>query len=269
MLNVRQVVSPFQAILDYEVANGIPPGWVNASISASSPNGAWQKLERGEILLDHHFFREFKADLTNEKRWRVYYARYLASTRKEKLSDAAEEAAYQAPPLPDIDAEWLYWEMMRISREPDQYMYPALKRLRAAADKSDGKLVLGALSNTSIFPPGHLFTSDITPEGLASNQLKGVFEVFVSSAHVGMRKPDENIYRYAMVRLHEYVKTKFGGDGVKASDITFLDDIGTNLKTARRLGMNTIKVDLGRADKAVLELEKLTGLQLRDDRARL
>ena len=116
------MVSPSQAILDYEKSKGIPPEWVNYSISATNPNGAWQKIERGDILLDADFFREFKSDLQDEKRWRTYYAKYLASKRKERVSDAAEEAAYQVPPVPDIDAEWLYWEMMRIARQPDPYI---------------------------------------------------------------------------------------------------------------------------------------------------
>ena len=148
-------------------------------------------------------------------------------------------------------------------------MGPALKKLRQHADKSGGKLLLGALSNTSIFPPGHKLYDARSIDGKASKRLEGIFDVFVSSAHVGMRKPDEDIYRYAIVRLHEYVKTKGYGDGVKAEDIVFMDDIGTNLRTAKKLGMRTIKVNLGRADLAVKELEKATGLSLIDDKARL
>ena len=155
--------------------------------------------------------------------------------------------------------------MMRIAREPDPYMWPALQKLRKVADQSNGQLILAALSNTSIFPPDHPFNDENTPEGKQNKELKGVFDIFVSSAHVGLRKPDEAIYRYAMTRLHEYVKLKGTGMGVRAQDITFLDDIGTNLRTARRLGMNTIKVTLGRADLAVAELEKLTGLSLLKD----
>ncbi|KAK5135877.1 hypothetical protein LTR08_004526 [Meristemomyces frigidus] len=263
------VVSPFQAILDYEQSKGIPPNWINHSISASSPHGAWQRLERGEILLDAAFFREFKHDLSNETRWRTYYAKHLAATKTQALSDAAEESAYQAPGVPDIDAEWLYWEMMRVARAPDPHMYPALKRLRAAADTSRGQLILAALSNTSIFPPGHPYYDESTPDGKRHTELRGLFDVFISSAHVGMRKPDEDIYRYAVVRVHEFVKTKYGGQGVRAEDITFLDDIGTNLRTAKRLGMKTIKVQLGRAEKAVVELEKITGLQLQDSKSKL
>ncbi|THY00161.1 HAD-like protein [Aureobasidium pullulans] len=51
-------------------------------------------------------------------------------------------------------------------------------------------------------------------------------------------------------------------DGVQAGDIVFFDDIGTNLRTGRQVGMRTVKVELGRADKAVVELERLTGLSL-------
>ncbi|TKA26492.1 hypothetical protein B0A50_05329 [Salinomyces thailandicus] len=264
------VVSPFQAILDYEKSKNIPPGWINHSIAASNPSGAWPRLERGEIPCDQHFFHAFHADLTNESRWRTYYAKHLSATRRERLSDAAEEAAYQVPPVPDIDAEWLYWEMMRIARTPDPDMYPALQRLRQEADQSGGKLIIAALSNTSIFPVGHPYTDETTSEGRQNKELRGLFDVFISSAHVGMRKPDVEIYRYAITRVHEFVKTKFGGEGVKVGDFVFLDDIGGNLRTARGLGMGTIKVQLESVGKAVEELERVTGLELRGTgRARL
>ncbi|KKY17030.1 putative epoxide hydrolase [Diplodia seriata] len=57
------VVSPFQAILDYERAHGIPVGWVNAAIAAAAPAGAWQRVERGEVPLDDAFFAAFAEDL--------------------------------------------------------------------------------------------------------------------------------------------------------------------------------------------------------------
>ena len=263
------MVSPFQAILDYEKSKGIPQGFINWTISQTGRDGAWAKLERGEILTDQTFFTLWKADLTNEKRWRTYYARHLAQQRNEKLSDAAEEAAYQVPPLPDIDAEWLHNRMMSIARGLDPHMGPALKKLREYADQNKGKLVIGALSNTSIFPPGHPLYDNTTTDGKASKGLDGIFDVFVSSAHIGMRKPDEEAFKYATVRLHEFVKTNQFGMGVKPEDIVFLDDIGQNLKAAKKLGMRTIKVNLGHVDQAVRELEKVTGLDLSSDKARL
>lgn len=148
-------------------------------------------------------------------------------------------------------------------------MGPALKKLRQYADQSNGKIVIAALSNTSIFPPGHKLYDPTSMDGKASKELEGIFDVFVSSAHVGMRKPDEDMYRYCLIRLREYVRTKGYGDDVKPEDILFLDDIGTNLRTAKKLGMRTIKVNLGRGDLAVKDLEKATGLDLSSDKARL
>ena len=263
------VVSPFQAILDYERAHSLPLGYINWTISQTSPNGAWQKLERGEIPLNHVFYDEWARDLSDEKRWRVYWAQDRAKQQGEKRSDGAEEAAYQCPPPPQIDTESLHNTMMSIARELDPYMGPALKKLRAIADKSKGEIVLAALSNTCIYPPGHKLYSAQTADGKASHKLGDLFDVFISSAHVGMRKPDEEIYRYALVRLREYVRTKEWADDVKPEDIIFLDDIGGNLRTGRRLGMRTIKVSLGRADLAVKELEKMTGLDLTSEKAKI
>ena len=59
-----------------------------------------------------------------------------------------------------------------------------------------------------------------------------------------------------------------GGSGVKAEDCVFLDDIGENLKTAKTMGMNTIKVVLGKTWRAVKELEQVTGLSLMDEKTR-
>jgi FMN phosphatase YigB (HAD superfamily) len=158
--------------------------------------------------------------------------------------------------------------MMRVAREPDPHMYPALKKLRAAADASDGKLVIAAMSNTSIFPPDHPFNDATTPEGRQNAELKGLFDVFVSSAHVGMRKPAEDIYFYTLGRVAEFARQKGWGE-VRMEDVVFLDDIGGNLRTGRKVGMQTVKVVLGKTAEAVRELENITGLSLVDGKARL
>jgi methionine salvage enolase-phosphatase E1 len=45
-------------------------------------------------------------------------------------------------------------------------------------------------------------------------------------------------------------------------DILFLDDIGGNLKAAKQFGMRTIKVNLGRTNEAVRELEQAVEMTL-------
>ncbi|OKL64650.1 hypothetical protein UA08_00795 [Talaromyces atroroseus] len=240
------VVSPFQAILDYEIANGIPPGWINFSISRSSPNGSWHQLERGEISLDADFFKGFNRDLQQPALWKEFNHRLR--TQKGNSSNVLESL----PPPPKIDAEYLFWEMMRVSRNPDPFMFPALRRLKAS-----GQYLMGALSNTVIFPAGHPFREDTIG-------LREQFDFFISSAHTGLRKPDPKIYAFALEKANELLA---GREDVRlnASDVIFLDDIGENLKAAKKAGFGTIKVVLGRTQDAVKELENITGLQLLED----
>jgi epoxide hydrolase-like predicted phosphatase len=79
--------------------------------------------------------------------------------------------------------------------------------------------------------------------------LRQQFDVFVESCKVGLRKPDPRIYALACERLH-----------VAPEDAVFLDDIGSNLKAARALGMTTIKV--GAPEAALAELGRVVGFSL-------
>jgi len=74
-----------------------------------------------------------------------------------------------------------------------------------------------------------------------------LFDIVVESSKEGIRKPNPEIYRLAASRLE-----------VAAGQIVFLDDLGINLKPARELGMQTIKVL--NEDQALKELERITGL---------
>ena len=90
------------------------------------------------------------------------------------------------------------------------------------------------------------------------------FDMFVSSAHAGVRKPDPKAYELAVRELDRVSREK-GMGGVEAGDVLFLDDIGVNLKWAKKCGLRTIKVDLGRTKEAVKKLEDQTGVKLLDD----
>jgi HAD superfamily hydrolase (TIGR01509 family) len=239
-----------QAILNYELANNIPPGWINHSISRSAPNGFWQKLERGEILLDSTYFAGFSNDLHNQDLWSTFY-----STKARTINPSLPATI---PSLPKVDAELLFWTMMEESRPFDPWMYPALLAL-----KRSKKYILAALSNTVIFPPSHPYS-----DPPASLDIRQIFDVFVSSAHVGLRKPDPAIYELALKKVNEYAREN-GRGAVEAEDVLFFDDIGENLKAAKKAGFGTVKVNLGRTYEAVDELEKVTGLKLAGDHPRI
>lgn len=165
------------------------------------------------------------------------------------------------PPIPSIDGESLFWSMMSASRHPDPYIFPALERLSSQKNRP----IIGALSNTVIYPPGHPWSrkepSSSPNPNVADAFLfnpKNYFDVYIASAEVGMRKPSRDIYDLAIQRLDEFDKQK-GGKGIKPEDVVFLDDIGENLKMGREVGMKTIRVQLGKTCRAVKELEGILG----------
>ena len=165
------------------------------------------------------------------------------------------------PPLPKIDSTSLFWSMMSISRTPDPHMFPALLHLRSL-----DRFILGALSNTITFPSSHPYAQ---PPKDPKDDVRSQFDIFIGSADVGLRKPARGIYKLAIKRLDEFDKNK-GGTGLMAQDIIFLDDIGENLKMAKSVGMRTIKVNLGQTERAVEQLGKEIGVELkRDPKARL
>jgi FMN phosphatase YigB (HAD superfamily) len=226
----------------------------------TAPDGFWHRLETGKIPMDADFFKGFNKDLHDPARWNAFYA-----TQQAKNADLPK----RAPPMPTIDGEWLFLDMMSASRNPDPWMFPALKNLKAS-----GKYIVGALSNTVIFPPDHEFSR----KDFLDDPVRSVFDVFISSAHVGLRKPDPAIYGLALKEVNGFAqdhaqeakgKTLGWADGIRAEDVLFLDDIGENLKAAKKAGFQTIKVSLGKAFEAVDELERITGLSLAGNHPRI
>ncbi|KAJ1326715.1 glucose-1-phosphatase [Microdochium nivale] len=254
------VVSPFQAILDYELSLGIPPGWVNYSISKTAPDGFWHKLERGDIPLDDAYFAGFNADLSDQGRWHDFYK--LQQAKNPSLPETV-------PDLPQLDGRWLFYEMMTKSKATDPWMWPALQRLAES-----GLFVLAAMSNTVIFPEG----DPLHEADFFDNPVRRLFDVFVSSAHVGLRKPKPEIYQYTLQAVQKFARdnaqTERGralgwADGIRPEDVLFLDDIGENLKGGKKAGFRTLKVSLGRTYEAVDGLEEATGLKLAGDHPRI
>jgi putative hydrolase of the HAD superfamily len=133
----------------------------------------------------------------------------------------------------EIDARTMFGRMAEAS-QPRPQMLEAIRRIRAEG------LLTAALTNN--------WASEEDLDG--TRALRPHFDVFVESSVVGLRKPDPQIYHHACGEL-----------GIEPPDAVFLDDIGSNLKSARGLGMETIKVV--EPDQALGELETLLGLALR------
>jgi putative hydrolase of the HAD superfamily len=81
-------------------------------------------------------------------------------------------------------------------------------------------------------------------------ELDEIFEVVVDSAFVGMRKPEPRIYELTLDRL---------GDGLRAEECLFVDDLEVNCEAARALGMTAVR--FGDAEQAIPELESALAAQ--------
>ena len=87
---------------------------------------------------------------------------------------------------------------------------------------------------------------DVWPE----TPFAGLFNAEVFSCSCGYRKPDPRIFELACAALV-----------ITPEEAVLLDDIGANLKSARALGMTTIKVV--DPDMALAELEVVLGFPVR------
>jgi len=127
---------------------------------------------------------------------------------------------------------------MALAAEPRPIMLNAIERLR------EHGLRLGALTNNWAHTEDEGGGRSDGTRALASR-----FDVFIESSVEGLRKPDPAIYALACERL-----------GSQPDQVVFLDDIGPNLKPARAMGMETIKVD--DPHDALRALEQILGLAL-------
>jgi epoxide hydrolase-like predicted phosphatase len=115
---------------------------------------------------------------------------------------------------------------------PDEAMLAAVRAARAAG------LRTGLLSNSW------------RAEDYDRALLEELFDAWVISGEVGLRKPDPAIYALAADRL-----------GLAPGELVYVDDLPGNLKPARALGMATI-VHRDAAE-TLPELEALLGISLR------
>ena len=116
-------------------------------------------------------------------------------------------------------------------------MIRAIGRIRSEGYKT------AALTNNWVYDSG-------PPERMGATA--EAFDVMIESCRVGLRKPDPEIYREACREL-----------GIAPEEAVFLDDIGRNLKPARKMGMTTIKVDS--PEQAINDLEAVLGVRLLDE----
>jgi putative hydrolase of the HAD superfamily len=165
---------------------------------------------------------------------------------------------------PDDNA-WARLERSEVTFDEFCRLYE--REARAAGGEVDGREVMALLAG-DVRPAmveavrrcrQHLKTACLTnnwvvPDAESTARhatlLSDLFDLVLESSKVGVRKPDPRFYELACEQL-----------GIEPREAVFLDDIGSNLKPARAMGMTTIKVT--DPDVAIAELEAVVGFSLR------
>ena len=116
------------------------------------------------------------------------------------------------------------------AREILQQLYGSMRenminKIKLLSSSKKYKLICltNVLKGVDIFTPKERVNS--------VNQVMTYFDIIYESYKLNMRKPETRIYQYILNEIN-----------IKPEETIFLDDLGMNLKPARQLGINTIKV---------------------------
>ena len=202
--------------------------WDFGGVISTSPFDAFSRYE-----LDHGLPADFLRGVNARNPMHNAWARFERSDIDLASFDAAfaDESAVLGHRVSGREVVALLGGQIRPA------MVEALCRLRP-------RLKLGLITNNVAGPEADGFE----PSGRSA--VLALFHQVIESSKVGLRKPDPAIYRMMCQAL-----------GVAPAQAVFLDDLGINLKPARELGMQTIKVS--DPDLALQQLEALVGFDLR------
>ena len=118
-----------------------------------------------------------------------------------------------------------------------------------ALQKIKGNLIQACLTNNIQSLKEETFDKGNVSVAGKHDEIMGLFDFVIESSKVNLRKPDPAFYKMACEKAK-----------IEPSEAVFLDDLGINLKPARILGMETIKV-INSTD-ALSELQKLVPIKI-------
>jgi len=199
--------------------------WDFGGVILSSPFEAFNAYEQANgIPLDH--IRTVNATNPDDNAWAKIERREVTHDEFDELFATESEALGHRVPGRDVIG------MLYGSVRPE--MVVALDRVIEAG------YITACLTNN--------FATDGHRDEIEAIMAR--FRYVVESSKVGVRKPEPRFYEMACETA-----------GVAPEQVVFLDDLGINLKPAKAMGMQTIKVLS--AEQAITDLESVLGIPLR------
>jgi len=200
----------------------------------SSPFEAFNRYET-EVGLPADTIRRINATNPDANAW-AHFERGEVSVEgfKEMFETEARALGF------DVDAQRVVDSLRGVVRPA---MVEALRRCSAEFKT--------AMLTNNFKPPGGARGTEamVDGDGQPLDEIHALFDEIIESSVVGVRKPEPQFYEIACERL-----------AVEPTECVFLDDLGINLKPARAMGMQTIKVV--DPSEALDRLEELLGIPL-------
>jgi putative hydrolase of the HAD superfamily len=156
----------------------------------------------------------------------------LYELERGELSEDEFTAVVQAQLPPEIKLEG-FREIYFSHLHPNEPMIDLMRELRESGFR------MAILTNN---------VREWEPLWRAKLPVDEIFHEVVDSAFVGMRKPDPAIYELTLERL---------GDGLRAEECVFVDDVDVNCAAAAELGMKAVHYQS--AEQAIPEIRALVG----------
>lgn len=206
--------------------------WDFGGVMTESPFPAFRRFEK-ERGLPVDFLRGLNARNHDHNAWARFERSELSPHEfDEAFAAETRSAGYEVRGLDVIDL--LYGEVRPA-------MVDALKTCKH-------HYINACVTNNVIAGPGRGFERDPGRAG-EWKEILDLFDMVIESSKIGVRKPEIRFFERACEQL-----------GITASQAVYLDDLGTNLKPARTMGMRTIKV--GNPASAIAELESVLEIRL-------
>jgi len=207
--------------------------WDFGGVMTQSPFLAFREFEQ-QHGLPPEFLRGINARDRDNNAWARFERSEISPQEfDEAFAEETRRAGFEVRGLDVIDL--LYGEIR-----------PAMVH---ALTKCKPHFANACLTNNVSAGPGRGMERDAARAG-EWRRVLALFDLVIESSAVGVRKPEPRFFELACERL-----------GISAAQAVYLDDLGTNLKPARAMGMHTIRVQ--EPEAAIRELESILEMRLR------
>jgi len=207
--------------------------WDFGGVITSSPFEAFNKYEKDNNL-PSDFLRKVNSTNPDDNAWAKLERSEVNLDEFDLLFEKESETLGYAIKGKEVIA------LLRGQVRPE--MVKALRTIK-------GNLIQACLTNNIQSLKEEDFDKGNVSVAGKHDEIMGLFDFVIESSKVNLRKPDPAFYKMACEKAK-----------IEPSEAVFLDDLGINLKPARILGMETIKV-INSID-ALNELQKLVPIKI-------